>query len=191
MPAQPKKRIIGSSTPVRQPGNLPSIRSGAWHSLPPYGATGTLITPVSRLFALPFWPGRRCSITGVATNVTAFPIGASVRAGLYTSANGLPNMLTSDFGSQAVAGIGLQTFTGFSVHVEPDLYFLAIVRQGGVAGFTMSVRDTWDPIISETAPVITSNLNTYYVDGVAGGLPAMFGPPAGSVQGPSAAVQLN
>lgn len=190
MPAQPKKRITGSSTPVLQPGNLPVIRSGAWHSLPPFGATNNVTVPDQRLFALPLWPGRRCAILGIAVNVTLVAVGGSLRMGLYTSANGLPQTLVREFGTMALSALGIFTFAGFSTHMEPALYFLGIARQGGVLNLGLSTRDTWDPIISETTPVIGSNLNTYYIDGVAGAMPTTFGPPDGSAQCPSASVQL-
>jgi hypothetical protein len=183
-------QITGNSTPIRQPGNLPVIRSGAWHSLPPFGATNNATVPDGRLFALPFWPGRRCALLGIAVNVTLAAVGGNLRMGLYTSANGLPLSLVREFGSMGVGVIGISQFSGFSTHVEPDLYFLGICRQGGLLNLGLSTRDTWDPIISELTPVIGSNLNSYYIDGVAGAFPALFGPPDGSVQGPSAAVQL-
>jgi hypothetical protein len=190
MAVEKPPRITGSSAPVRQPGNLPVIRAGAWHSLPPFGAAGSANVPDGRLFALPFWPGRRCALLGIAVNVTAALVGGSLRMGLYTSANGLPNLLVREFGSMGTGVLGTAEFSGFSTTVEPDLHFLGICRQGGAFNLGLSTRDTWDPIISETTPVIGSNLNTYFTDGVGGAFPSLFGPVAGSVQGPSAAVQL-
>lgn len=189
MPADPKKKITGSSSPVLQPGNLPIVRAGAWHSLPPFGAAGTAAATANRMFSLPFWPGRRCALINSAVNVTVAAVGATLRVGLYTSANGLPQALIREFGSMSLAAVGVQTFPGFSTPVEPQLYFLTMVRQGGLA-ITLSARNTWDPVISEDTPTLAGNLNCYYLDGVGGALPELHGPPDGSVQGPSAAVQL-
>lgn len=189
MPTAPKIKITGSSSPVLQPGNLPIVRAGAWHSLPPFGSAGTAAATANRLFALPFWPGRRCALINSAVNVTVAAIGATLRVGLYTSANGLPQSLVREFGSMSLAAVGVQQFPGFSTPIEPQLYFLSMVRQGGLA-ITLSARDTWDPVISEAAPTLAGNLNAYYIDGVSGALPEEYGPPAGTIQGPSASVQL-
>lgn len=190
MPIAPKVRITGSSSLILQPGTLPIVRPGSWHTLPPYGAPDTVSIPADRLYALPFWPGSRCACIGTAVNVTTPVVGASLRIGLYSSANGLPVILLSEYGTLAAAGLGIQILAGFETPMEPALYFLGIVRQGGIPALGLSARDTWDPIISELAPVLTGSLNTYYRDGVGGVLPAMFGPVDGSIQGPSAAVQL-
>ena len=190
MPIAKKPNITGSSAPVRQPGNLPVVRSGSWHTLPPYGAADTATVPDARLFALPFWPGRRCTCLGVAVNVTLIAAGGSIRVGLYASANGLPINLVAEYGVVAAGVLGLQIITGFETPMEPDLHFLAVARQGGLLNLGLSSRDTWDPVVSELAPVLTGNLNCYYRDGVGGALPAMFGDVVGSIQGPSAAVQL-
>lgn len=190
MPLPPKARIIGSSSLILQPGTLPIVRPGSWHTLPPYGAPDTVSLPGDRLYALPFWPGSRCACVGTAVNVTAPVVGAILRIGLYTSANGLPSVLVAEYGTVVAAGLGIQILASFETPMEPVLYFLGVVRQGGVPLLGLSARDTWDPIISELAPVLTGSLNTYYRDGVGGALPAMFGNVVGSIQGPSAAVQL-
>lgn len=190
MPIAPKRKITGSSFPVLQPGNVPIVRSGSWHTLPPYGAAGSATVPDGRLFALPFWPGRRCACLGVTVNVTVIAAGGTIRVGLYASAQGLPTVLVDEYGTVASGVLGLQTIAGFSTPMEPDLHFLAVARQGGLLNLGLSSRDTWDPIVSELSPVLTGNLNCYYRDGVGGALPAMFGDVVGSVQGPSAAVQL-
>ena len=190
MPIRPKPKITGSSSPLLQPGNLPVVRSGSWHTLPPYGAADTAPAPDARLFAVPLWPGKRCQVTGVACNVTQPAVGGIARIGMYTSANGLPLTLVAEYGTVSVAAVGIQILTGFSTPIEPDVYFLGIVRQGGPPNCELSSRDTWGPIVSELFPVLTGNLNSYYLDGVAGALPSHFGDVTGSIQGPSLAVQL-
>lgn len=187
----PKKpNTSGVNTRILNPGNLPIVRSGYWHTLPPYGAAGSSSVPDARLFAAPMWPGRRCAITGCAVEMTAPIPGALVRIGLYTSANGLPGQLLADYGTVATSPAGIKTITNFVTHIEPDLYFLTIVRQGGLPALGMTTRDTWDPLVSETTPVLNANLNAYYIDGVSGALPASFGPPDGTIQGPSSSIQL-
>ena len=190
MPRPPKSRITGSSFPVLQPGNVPIVRSGSWHTLPPYGAADTATVPDGRMFALPFWPGRRCTCLGVAVNVTLIAAGGTIRIGLYAAAQGLPTVLVAEYGTVGAGVLGLQTIANFATPMEPELHFLAVVRQGGLLNLGLSSRDTWDPIVSELSPVLTGNLSAYYRDGVTGALPAMFGDVVGSIQGPSAAVQL-
>lgn len=189
MPTNPKK-ITGAQTPILNPGNLPIVRTGTWHSLPPYGAASNINVPDGRMFGLPLWPGRRCSATGVAMNVTLAAVGGNLRIGVYSSANGLPSKLVQEIGLIPVGLIGIQTLTGFTLHLQPRLYFLSIVRQGGALNLGLSTRDTWEPIVSESSPTLMGNLNAYYVDGVAGALPTFFGTVAGTIQGPSASVQL-
>lgn len=190
MPIPPKVRITGSSSPLLQPGTLPIVRPGSWHTLPPYGAVDTVQVPDGRLFALPFWPGSRCACVGAAVNITLIAAGGNIRIGLYAAANGLPITLVAEYGTVVSGVLGLQIISGFETPMEPTLHFLGVVRQGGALNLGLSARDTWDPIISELSPVLTGSLNTYYRDGVSGALPAAFGPVVGSIQGPSAAVQL-
>lgn len=171
-------------------GNLPVVRSGAWHSLPPQGNSGTATVPADRLFALPLWPGRASTLTAVAVNVTLALAGGNIRMGLYASDGALPASLVADYGTVSVGVTGIRQISGLSTALRPVLYYLGVVRQGGVLNLGLSARDTWEPVISETSPVLDTNRNTYYRDGVGGTLPSSFGPPVGSAPGPSAALQL-
>lgn len=180
----------GEPLTIGPEGNLPAIRTTAWHTLPPFGPAGSASVPASRMFALPFWPGRSCTLTAMAANVTVAVAGGSLRMGLYLSDGILPTTLLSDFGTVTVGVTGIRQINSLSVAVRPVLHYLVIGRQGGLVNLGLTARDTWDPIISETTPTITGNLNTYYQDGIAGALPASFGTPAGSIQGPAVSVQL-
>lgn len=171
-------------------GNLPVIRSAAWHGLPAYGATGTANVPVNRMFALPFWPGRACTLTGIAANVTLALVGGNLRMGLYASDGVMPTSLAADYGTVSAGLTGIRSITGLSTAVRPVLHYLVIGRQGGVVNLGLTTRLTWDPIVSETAPTITGALNCYYIDGVSGALPASFGTPAGLDTAPAISVQL-
>lgn len=171
-------------------GNLPVIRSTAWHGLPAYGATGTANVPVNRMFAIPFWPGRACTLTGLAGNVTLALIGGNLRMGLYASDGVMPTSLVADYSTVSAGLTGIRSITGLSTAVRPVLHYLVIGRQGGVVNLGLTTRLTWDPIVSETAPTITGALNCYYIDGVSGALPASFGTPAGLDTAPAISVQL-
>lgn len=183
----------GSGTPalvVGPFGNLPVVRSTAWHNLPPQGSAGTATVPADRLFALPFYPGRSCTLTSAAVNVTLALVGGNIRMGLYNADAGVPSTLVADYGTVTVGVTGIRQISGLSTVLRPTLYFFGVVRQGGVLNLGLSARDTWDPMVSETAPLLDANRNAYYRDTVAGALPASFGAVAGTVQGPSATVQL-
>ena len=170
-------------------GNVPVVYATKWHSLPAYGAPAT-ITPVgNRAYALPFWPGRRCTITGVAAEVTLLGVG-NLRAGLYTAdpATGAPNTLVADWGTVSTGLLGVKTWSVSQV-VRPVLYWLVLAQQGLIAVGLRS-RDTWDPIVSDDTPVLNANRNAYYKDGFSGAFPASFGTVDGTVQGPSGMLQL-
>lgn len=180
------------SIPIGPDGNVPVIRSTGWHNLPSFGATSTLNLPDGRLFALPFWPGRSTTLTGVSANVTLALVGGNLRMGLYAAGSDtLPGTLVADYGTVGAGILGIRSITGLSTSVRPVLHYLVMARQGGVATLTVSSRDTWDPMVSETGTaLIAANNNAYFRDTVTGALPASFGAVTGTIQGPSLAVQL-
>ena len=182
--------LAGQSITIGPEGNLPVIRSAAWHSVPPFGPQGSATVPADRLFALPFWPGRSTTLTGVAANVTLAVIGGNLRFGVYLSDGVLPTTLLADYGTVGAGLTGVRSITGVSTSIRPVLHYLVIARQGGLLNLGLTARDTWDPIISETTPTLVGNLNSYYRDSVGGALPASFGAIAGTIQAPALSVQL-
>lgn len=180
----------GEALTIGPEGNLPVIRSTAWHGLPPYGATGTANVPVNRMFALPFWPGRKCTLTGLAANVTLALVGGNLRMGLYASDGVLPTTLIADYGTVSAGLTGIRSITGLSTTIRPVLHYLVVGRQGGVVNLGLTTRVTWDPIVSETTPTITGALNCYYRDPISGALPATFGTPDGLDTAPALSAQL-
>lgn len=182
--------VAGTSLTIGPYGNIPVVQPGNWHALPPMGPVGTVSVPASRLFALPFYPGRATTVNAVAVNVTLALVGGSVRMGLYQSDGVLPTTLLADFGTVTTGLTGIRSITGLSTVVRPVLHYLVVARQGGLLTLTLSARDTWDAFVSDSSAVIAENRNTYYRDTVSGALPASFGAVAGTIQGPSAAVQL-
>jgi hypothetical protein len=170
-------------------GNVPMVRSGAWHSVPAYGAPSA-ITPIgNRAYAIPLYPGQKCVMTGIAAEVTLLGVG-NLRAGLYTSnSSNTPQALLADFGTVSTGLAGVKQWAGLSQNLRPVLYWLVLAQQGLVSVGLRS-RDTWEPIVSDSTPVLNANRNAYYVDGISGALPATFGAIAGTVQGPSAMVLL-
>lgn len=184
--------LTGEPLTIGPEGNVPIVRSTAWHVVPAYGAPGSANVPVNRMFALPFSPGRKCTITGLAANVTLALVGGNLRMGVYNAdAAGLPTTLVADYGTVGAGVLGIQSITGMSTALRPVLHYLIIGRQGGVVNLGLTTMLTGDPIVSETTtPVIGGNRNAYYIDGVSGALPASFGTPAGTDTGPALSVRL-
>jgi hypothetical protein len=173
-------------------GNLPVVAAGRWHLLPAYGAQATANVPAGTMFALPFQPGRTCTLTAVAANVTLALVGGVLRFGLYTAtAGGLPGALVSDFGTVSVGVTGIRQISGLSTVVRPVLHYLVVGRQGGAVNLGLTTRATGDPIVSEASPTIAGNFSAYTQTGITGALPASFGTPAGVDTGPSIAAQLS
>lgn len=172
-------------------GNLPVVRSGAWHSLPTQGSSTGLNIPDGRLFALPLWPGRSCSVSAVAANVTLALVGGSLRMGLYASDGALPTSLVADYGTVGAGVTGIRQISGLSTPLRPTLYFLVVGRQGGALTLAVSSRITHDSIVSGDAPILSEDHNAYFIDGVSGALPSSFGTIGGTATGPALSVQLS
>lgn len=182
----------GEGTPLTLNGaaNLPVIRSTAWHNVPAYGNAAAINIPDGRLYALPFWPGRNCTVTAIACNVTLGLVGGIMRMGVYTSDGVLPTNLLADYGTVTAALTGIRQISSLSTVVRPVLHYLVVGRQAGGLTLSVSSRSSWEPIVSDTTPTITSNTNAYFRDNVGGALPATFGTPDGTDQGPCLTVQL-
>jgi len=182
--------LTGEHLTIGPDGNLPVISTTRWHLLPAYGSQATANVPVDRMFALPFWPSRKATITAVAANVTLALVGGNLRFGLYNAnAQGLPSTLVADYGTVGAGLSGVRSITGLTTVVRPVLYYLIVGRQGGVLNLGLTTRATGDPIVSETSPTIAGDYSGYYMTGVSGALPATF-TNNGVDTAPSIAVQL-
>ena len=180
----------GTPIVIGPTGNLPVIRSTAWHNVPAYGNAASINIADGRLYAIPFWPGRSCTVTAVALNVTLGLVGGVVRLGVYESDGVMPTTLLADYGTVTTAVTGIRSITGLGTAVRPVLHYLVVGRQAGGLTLSVSSRSSWEPIVSDTAATISSNNNAYYLDGVGGALPGTFGTPDGTDQGPCLTVQL-
>ena len=178
--------------PVGPRATHPFINTLSWHNLPPFGAAATQINLLNQAYALPFVPGRECTLTDMAINITLLGLG-NVRGGFYNAnqVTGFPSTLISDFGTISTGLAGQKTWSALSVSLKPILYYAVIVQQGVVA--TYSARTGWDPIISESAgsgPQFGQERAAYTQTGITGALPASFGTPAGTAQAPSVFLKL-
>lgn len=182
--------VAGEPLTIGPEGNLSVISTTRWHLLPAYGAQGTANVPAGTMFALPFWPGRTCTITAVAVNVTLALVGGNLRFGLYNAdSQGLPSTLVADYGTVGAGLTGIRSISGLSTVVRPVLHYLVCGRQGGALNLGLTTRATGDPIISEATPTLTGNFSSYVMTGVAGALPGNF-TNDGVDTAPSIAVQL-
>jgi len=181
---------IGLPVTLGPPANVPVVRSSAWHTLPGHNASGSMVMPDGRLFALPVWTGRSATLTGVAVNVTTSLLAANIRMGLYASDGVLPTTLISDYGTVSAGTTGMRQITGLSTPLRPVLYYFVVARQGGIGVLSMTSRGIGDPIIANTSSVLDTVQNAYYTDSISGTLPATFGSIAGAINGPSASIQL-
>lgn len=181
----------GGSSPLRVGpfGNLPVVRSGAWHSLPPQGAIDSFSVPDGRLFALPLWPGRSGTLTATAIDITLALVGGTVRMGLYESDGSLPSNLIADYGTVSTAIAGIQQINGLSTPLRPSLHFFVACRQGGALSLNLAARATRDGLVSDASPALDDR-TAYFRDGVTGALPDPFGAIAGTAQGPAAVLQI-
>jgi hypothetical protein len=182
--------LSGEQLTIGPTGNVPTVRSGAWHNVPAYGNAASANVPDGRMFAMPFWPGRKCTVTSIAANTTLALVGGNLRMGLYTSDGVLPTTLVADWGTVDAGILGIRQISALSTAVRPVLHYLVCGRQGGVLNLGVTTRSTWDPMIAPTSPVLAANRNAYYRDGIGGALPGTFGTPDGTDQGVALTVQL-
>lgn len=183
--------LAGEPLVVGPTGNLPAVAAGRWHLIGTgFGNAASINLTNERLLAVPFWPGRACELNAVALNVTLALVGGVVRIGLYESDGALPTNLVADYGTVGVGLTGTQSATGLTTAVRPALHFIALARQTGGLTLSVSGRSSTDPLVSTSTPTIAANPNAYFIDGVGGALPASFGAPAGTDQGPCFRIQL-
>lgn len=130
---------------------------------------------LSRLFAIPFSPGRALTLDRIGIEVVTTGAGSATRLGIYNDSDGKPDTLLLDAGT-----VDSSTSTGFkeatiSQVLNNAWYWLVCVAQGGVAP---NVRDlitihqgAW---LGDTS-VPTAQKLVYYRDTVSGALPATWG----------------
>lgn len=99
---------------------------------------GTNITPTSnQAFAVPFVPGRSCSITsGKVQVMTAASSGAVGRIGIYTDSGGRPSTLVGEFDATVdptTTGVKTASSAAGIAVTANTLYWLVYVEQGASA----------------------------------------------------------
>lgn len=187
---------VTSQTGIAGPhGNHSLIHNVAnsWYT-PAGGSNGALTTQVltnDRAYAWPLFPGRKCTLTGLAMSTGAGNVGVgNFRAALYDSAStGFPGSLIADYGTQS-ATLASTVRSGWTVSTAllPVPYWVVIASQTTVAP-TVIIAMTTVPMIATPIAVplfgATANMTALYTDtGFGGAPPGTFGTPAGTAIGP-------
>lgn len=127
--------------------------SNAWYKAGQHGAISSGIPAANTLFAYPFWPTRRCTITRLAYEVTVQGVSASgtdvMRFGLYDNFGVLgqewykPGARIVDFGTVDLEANapGVYVFDVANQACNPKLLWFAAVRQtSGTIGTAAQLR---------------------------------------------------
>lgn len=168
--------------------NVHGILPGGWYMLPTEGAVSTMNLVPNRTYAIPLWPHRVCTLTGVAVEITTLAAG-NLRAGLYVD-SGLysPGRLIADFGRISTNLTGVRSWA-VNQDLRCNLYWVVVSLQGLLA-VGVRTRSTAAPFVYRTSPSLSSNDNSHYIDGMVAEYPGVSPNTDGSTQGPSVAVQL-
>lgn len=171
--------------------------AGYWFPLQEGTPVNTVTPTNARAYAMPFWPGRACTFTDLAMEVTtAFTTAGNIRAGVYTDdGTGLPGSRTvTDFGTVS-GSAAVKTWAPTTFAMTPQLYWIVIAFQGSSGGSPLCRGAAgYNRFVGETAatPTLSSNISAYYTDtGFSGAFPSTFGAIAGSVFGPAMHVKVS
>lgn len=187
---------VASQTAIAGPhGNHSLIHNvaNAWYT-PAGGSNGVLTTQVltnDRAYAWPLFPGRKCTLAGLAISTGVGNVGVgNFRAALYDSAaTGFPGSLIADYGTQsATTASTVRSGWTVSTVLLPVPYWVVIASQTSTAP-TVIVPITTVPMIAWPIAVplfgATDNMTSLYTDtGFSGAAPSSFGTPAGTAIGP-------
>lgn len=144
------------------------------------------------LLAIPFYVPNGFTANSIECEVTAVAAGSTIRMGIYTNnrTTDTPDQLLLDAGTvDSATATGVKAIA-ISQHLDPGLYWLALVAQGG-APTIRSVGNVALPPVASTTFVGTSAtaaLNCTYMTGVTGALGAWAGANA-SAGGPKIMVK--
>lgn len=188
---QLRAQLAGEVCPVVL-GSYISHPSNAWHKAGQAGTVSAGTPAEGTMFLTPFWPGRACTITQLAYEITVQGSSADgtdeMRAGIYATddATGLPSGApVVDFGTtdlEATSGVVVWNVTDQAL--APKLYWLARVRQtSGVIVTAAQLRQQIGDnanyrVVKDTAstPSIGTGAGGYGVysqTGVTGALPSI------------------
>lgn len=100
----------------------------------------TNITPVGGLALFPIVIDQDIDVTSCQFDITSFSTGGTVHLGIYSTTNGVPDTLHTDFGSVTPTGTGLQTATFTSTTIEQGFYYIGFVIDDASTTISFNVR---------------------------------------------------
>lgn len=170
----------------------PLLSYGYWHDLPASGNIAGLAMTQSRLYCCPFIVPTPATITGVGIRTTTGVANSVARIGLILGSNntGLPVSLITEYGSQSTAAAATGSLSGMSSLVNPgQLYFIGVAIQGGAP--TLQVGTAKEPLVADMGSAPAFQVRTaYHYSNITAALPATYGVPAGSSQGPDVGIRF-
>lgn len=150
-----------------------------------YPSGNNVAMTLNRMYAVAFEIGKagyepeqlRFRVATAGTN-------SQVRFGLYTpAANGLPDALVGELGTQSSTATGNKKFAVTNgVSMSAGIMWLAFVAQddggGGASAPTLTGSAGFSPFVRPDTNLVIEPKRGYLVDGVSGALPASFGTPS-------------
>ena len=169
---------------------------------PPAASTSAIALVQNTMQAFPFFVPRHCLLVGFAYDVTTLAASSSLRVGLYmTETDGItPSALLHDLGTAPTTAGGGQTATGRYKRLNPGLYYVATVAQGGAPSLQCLGSSASGGPFGLTFPAIPlaggTNAALHQPQGyssgttVSGAFPTTFGTPTVVTTGPMPIVGL-
>jgi hypothetical protein len=152
------------------------FNAGRWY--PQIGAVGTaLVLTINAATAIPLIVEQPHTFSAIGVDATAAGTGGTLRMGIYAdNGSAYPGTLIQDFGTVSAASTGAITISGSNT-LNPGLYWLVVVGQGGSVQPTLNVPSASSPPtlalgILGAATAGNASLSVgYSLSGVSGGLP--------------------
>lgn len=191
-----KTQVAGAPVGVGPHGvhSLSVDAANAWYQLQSQGSnTSPASVAQNMAVATPVYTGRKCTLTGLAVQVTAGTVaGAPLLMGLYGSdaTTGMPGALIADYGNVA-SPTGAAIVSGWTVNTPllPIPYWIVFVKQSATTvnfdrarGLSTLIPKTAGTPTIPLGEVINAFSNTV---GFSGALPATFGAVNGTQLGPT------
>ena len=183
------------SVSVGPHGSHPSIytMTNGWYPMQPGGGAHSAVAVTNnRAYAYPIWPGRKCTLAGVACRISAAGAVGNLRTMLYApdTSTGLPGSLITDYGTVTAVTGGAATISGWTISTALEaLPYWFVFNPQTTTPPSMSRYSTFNQMIPwniATPTMGTADFaNCVYSDtGFTGAAPATFGAIAQIDSGP-------
>ena len=178
--SQPIKFYDGSKAREPRAGEyvdaavMPGQRAGRWYL---QGANTTLTTVADRAYAVPILIHRRRAPAQIGVRVSnAGAVGAVLRLGIYTDADGTPGSLVVDAGTTSAEVATYATISMGSTILDAGMYWLIVVSQGAPATQpSLRASSVANPLVGIKSLGNVSDAGYYMNGSWTGALPAVWG----------------